>query len=33
MDPVYKDVKGRSTRYCALYLGHAQDVDIGGGFF
>lgn len=33
MDPVYTDVKGRSTRYCAFYLGQAQDVDTGGRFF
>ena len=28
MDPVYKDVKGRSTRYCAFKIGQAQDIDI-----
>ena len=28
MDPVYVVVKGRSTRYCALNLGQAQDIDI-----
>jgi hypothetical protein len=28
MDPVYTDVKGRSTRYCALKIGQAQDIDI-----
>jgi len=33
LDPVYTDVKGRSTRYCAFYLGQAQDVDAGLEFF
>jgi hypothetical protein len=28
MNPVYTDVKGRSTRYCALKIGQAQDIDI-----
>ena len=28
MDPVYAVVKGRSTTYCALKIGQAQDVDI-----
>ena len=28
MDPVYMDVKGRTTRYCVLFLAKTQDVDI-----
>jgi hypothetical protein len=27
MDPVYMVVKARSTRYCAVNLGQAQDID------
>ena len=27
MDPVYAVVKRRSTTYCALFVGQAQDVD------
>ena len=27
MDPVYKDVKRRSTTYCVPFLGQAQDID------
>jgi hypothetical protein len=27
MDPVYVVVKARSTTYCAIFLGQAQDMD------
>jgi hypothetical protein len=33
MDPVYTDVKWRSTTYCVPFLGQAQDVDKGRAFF
>jgi hypothetical protein len=29
MDPVYAVVKAGSTPYCGLFLGQAQDIEVG----